>query len=246
MSDRISEPHLKILWGRSGNKCNICKSNLTEDSKAGEGFVVGEMAHIYGEKEGAPRYNKDFDKEERKSYKNRILLCPTHHTKIDSNEKDYPAELLLKIKQEHEEQVNNELTEEFSKITYAELETVVKYLAKTDTPSHEYDYKLIEPKKKIQKNSLSASTERLIQMGMTQVSLVQEYLNKHPDINFEVEFRDKFIQKYEELLEFGLEGDELFEGLVNYTGGSSSDPKIRAAAMVVVTYFFEKCDIFEK
>ncbi len=99
---RISEKDIKLLWGRSGNRCSMpnCKTQLSKDE--GQGIVIGHMAHIRGEKESAARWDPGLSPRERNSYANRILLCPNHHSEIDKNEAKYTIDYLLKIKTEHE------------------------------------------------------------------------------------------------------------------------------------------------
>lgn len=110
----LSEKHVKLLWGRSGNRCAICKTELTQDKASARGsYVVGEHAHIVAEKNttDSPRGKSSLTEEEREGYHNRILLCPTDHTKIDKNPEDWPIEKLHKIKTEHEQWVQQSLAE---------------------------------------------------------------------------------------------------------------------------------------
>jgi hypothetical protein len=44
----------------------------------------------------------------------------------------------------------------------------------------------------------------------------------------------------------GLEGDALFYELWNFSSDYSPDFGIRAAGLSVLTYFFDKCEVFEK
>lgn len=96
---------LKKLWGRSGNICSFpsCGAELAHEMKVNR--VIGEEAHIKGEKPTAPRYDSNQTLEERETYENRILLCPTHHTEIDSDPETWPVERLKKMKADHEQQV---------------------------------------------------------------------------------------------------------------------------------------------
>ena len=48
----MQEKDIKILWGRSGNRCAICKIELTPD---GEANTIGEMAHIVARSPASPR-----------------------------------------------------------------------------------------------------------------------------------------------------------------------------------------------
>ncbi|MBU1208598.1 MAG: hypothetical protein KKH04_17015 [Proteobacteria bacterium] len=97
---------LKKLWGRSGNICSFpgCGVELAQEKKVNR--VIGEEAHIKGEKPTAPRYDPNQTEEERESYENRILLCPTHHTEIDSDPETWTVERLKQMKADHEQQVS--------------------------------------------------------------------------------------------------------------------------------------------
>lgn len=99
----ISQKDIKLLWGRSGNRCSICKAELTQDgSAASAAFTLGEMAHIVGDKDVAARGESILSSKERDSYHNLILLCPNDHTLIDNDVAKYPVEKLHQIKSEHE------------------------------------------------------------------------------------------------------------------------------------------------
>jgi len=103
---KMQEKEIKLLWGRSGNRCAICKLELTPD---GDRETLGEMAHILARSTDGPRGDSTLTSDERNKYKNLILLCPTHHTEIDKNFKDWPAEKLRIIKEKHEAWVSEQL-----------------------------------------------------------------------------------------------------------------------------------------
>lgn len=99
----MTERDIKLLWGNAGNKCSMpgCRKRLTIHGP--DAAVIGEMAHIVGEKPGASRFNDDFSESERDGYGNRILLCPTCHTEIDKTRPEYwTVARLHAIKAEHE------------------------------------------------------------------------------------------------------------------------------------------------
>jgi len=110
LSERISEKDIKLLWGRSGAKCSICKCTISEDGDvSGEPYHIGEQAHIIGKKDTAARGSSSVSLQIKNSYANLILLCPTCHTKIDKNPADYPVEKLHDIKYKHEMWVSERL-----------------------------------------------------------------------------------------------------------------------------------------
>ncbi len=99
----IGLPATKLLWGRSGGLCSLCQTKLSEDKKTShDSYPFGEMAHIIAEENEGPRGKSILTAEQRNSYPNLILLCPTCHTKIDKSVNDYPVELLHQKKSEHE------------------------------------------------------------------------------------------------------------------------------------------------
>lgn len=104
----MKEKDVKMLWGRSGNRCAICKIELTP---VGSKSLLGEMAHIIADKPKGPRGESHLTPEQRDEYDNLILLCPTHHTLIDKNEEEWTVEKLKFIKLEHENWVQNQLTQ---------------------------------------------------------------------------------------------------------------------------------------
>ena len=107
----IQQKDIKLLWGRSGNRWAVCKVELSQDKNAVEAsFTLGEQAHIVGEKEKAARGQSLLNEKQRNSYHNLILLCPNHHTEIDSNEQDWPVEKLHQVKSEHELWVSETLS----------------------------------------------------------------------------------------------------------------------------------------
>lgn len=101
----IKDADRKTLWGRSGNICNIptCETELALEKRGNK--VMGEEAHIKGDKPTAPRYDPCQSPEERDSYENHILVCPTHHTEIDADPDTWTVERLRETKANHEGQV---------------------------------------------------------------------------------------------------------------------------------------------
>lgn len=108
----ISARTSKMLWGRAAARCSMphCRALLVldETSTASPG-LVGEMAHIVGEKKDGPRGNSPLTDDQRNEYKNLILLCRNHHGEIDQQPEIWPVDRLHGIKMEHETWVRNSL-----------------------------------------------------------------------------------------------------------------------------------------
>jgi len=247
MSNRnIPQQVIKSLWSRSGGRCAMCKTEIILQEKENNPSPIGEMAHIKGVNPESARYDPNMSNEERNSYENLIILCPTCHTKIDKNPDKYTVEKLKKIKIEHEKWVREQLRINSSEVTFAELEVITKYLINASTLNYGQNLEIIPPKEKIERNRLSKEVENLITMGMLGIDQIRKYLNKNPDIEFSDRLRKGFVGKYINLKREGLSGDDLFYELLNFASINSNNFKIKAAGLKILTYFFEICEVFEK
>lgn len=102
----IGLPDVKLLWGRAGGHCSLCKVKLSEDARD-KAFHFGEQAHIVAEEPDGPRGASPLTPSDRNKYNNLILLCPTCHTKIDTDTLAYPVEVLHFIKTQHELEIES-------------------------------------------------------------------------------------------------------------------------------------------
>jgi len=77
----VTYPTKLLLAFRSGDRCAFpdCGIALTIEGGQGNPSVIGEAAHIAGEREGSARYDPSMTDEQRNHYNNLIYLCPTHH-----------------------------------------------------------------------------------------------------------------------------------------------------------------------
>ena len=90
---------LRELYLKSGNRCAFpgCNEVMIDEN----GTFVGEVCHIEGAMPGGERFNKNQSNEERRKFKNLMLMCHKHH-KITDDVNNYTVEKLRKIKYEHE------------------------------------------------------------------------------------------------------------------------------------------------
>jgi hypothetical protein len=240
---------LKILYIKSGNRCAMpsCRKELvisktTEDSES----IIGEAAHIKGEREGAARYDSDMTEEQRNCYENLIFVCRDCHKIIDDQEKTYTVEKLNGFKEEHEKWILDSTQKEVINVTFAELSVVTNYLASANFVSSS-SYTVVPPKQKITKNKLSGEVEKLIIMALTQAEQVGDFISKCIDIDFGKRLKQGFVAEYERLRnEEKIEGDDLFFSLLDFASSKSNDFTKRAAGLTVLVYLFEKCEVFEK
>jgi hypothetical protein len=108
----IPESEQRKLCMRSGGRCAFaaCRRVLTVGGAPPDRLVViGEMAHIVGDKVGGPRGDHELPDRQRDRYENLILLCNTHHQLVDSQPETYTVERLRGIKEDHERWVEQRL-----------------------------------------------------------------------------------------------------------------------------------------
>jgi hypothetical protein len=97
---------------------------------------------------------------------------------------------------------------------------------------------------KIEHNKLSVDAADLLRLGRRKESRVQDYIDKmvRPDVAEEI--AEAIREQYRSLKSLGLEPDEIFAHLQKFVGVQGEPPR-QAAALAVLCYFFERCDIFE-
>lgn len=249
-----SYPTKLYLAMKSGNKCALkdCRAFLTSEGDKADPVVIGEAAHVYGENQGtdkkppSARYKADMTNDTRNHYDNLIYLCPTCHTKIDKQEKDYPAELLFKIKNDHEAWIFEQLDESMSDVTFAELEIAAKTIASGKYTGNG-DFSVITPEEKIEKNGLTKEIHALITTGLSRSAEVGEYLVRatYLDEKFTERLKTGFKEKYMEL-KIIMSGDDLFMAMFKFSQAGQRDFKQQAASLAILSHLFHLCEVFEK
>jgi hypothetical protein len=108
----ISDKTRKVLWGRSGNRCTICKNELVVDSSGQDDeSVIADECHIISSKPNGPRHDTLYPVDKLDSYDNMILLCRTHHKMVDDQTATFTANILRQMKSNHEVWVSQKLAE---------------------------------------------------------------------------------------------------------------------------------------
>ena len=97
---------------------------------------------------------------------------------------------------------------------------------------------------KLEKNALSQEAVELLRLGRRKARLVEMFFSKTGPVERGERIAEAFRKRYAELKSMALEPDRIFSYLQRFTG-FEGDPKRQAAAMAVMAYFFDRCDIFE-
>jgi len=128
-------------------------------------------------------------------------------------------------------------------IGLADLEPVISALQRHEPdPSDE-----VPPPpsaKKLEKNALSNEASALLRFGRLRVRLVETYFGKNVRVELGEKIAEAFRDRYAELQALDLSADQILSYLQQFAG-VSGEPKRQAAAMAVLAYFFDRCDIFE-
>lgn len=106
----LTDKTRKLLWGKSGNRCAMCRHILCVDATPEDDeAIVGDECHIISKKENGPRHDTSSPNDTLDSYENLILLCRIHHKQIDDQHTTYTVEILRRIKENHEKWVSKQL-----------------------------------------------------------------------------------------------------------------------------------------
>ncbi len=124
-----------------------------------------------------------------------------------------------------------------------DIQPVIDQLARVDPePGQE---PLMPPSlEKLQKNSLSDDAASLLRVGRRKEALVDAWFRKNPRADLGERIAEAFRHRYARLKEEDRSPDEIFAHLQEYAG-SGREPGRVAASLAVLSYFFDRCDIFE-
>ena len=128
-------------------------------------------------------------------------------------------------------------------LTFDDIVPVVEALQK-ETPDQSVNG--IEPPspQKLQRNALSEDVADLLRAGRRKEALVGRYFDSHPSPELGEKIAVAFRQRYAELRAQELPPDDIFAKL-QQNAGAGGTPKQQTAALAALSYYFERCDIFE-
>lgn len=129
------------------------------------------------------------------------------------------------------------------RLVMADLVPVIEALQRQDPNAG--DPPLTPPSpEKLEKNSLSEESGFLLRMGRRKSRLVETFFRKSPRPDLGERIAEAFRMRYAELQALDLPADIIFKHLQDYAG-MDGEPKRQGAALAVLAYFFDNCDIFE-
>ncbi len=95
------------LWGKAAGRCEFpgCNKLLYEELLAEKRSNLSNIAHIVADSPDGSRSDKQRSKVLASDINNLMLICREHHKLIDDYPNDYPEEILLAMKREHEDRI---------------------------------------------------------------------------------------------------------------------------------------------
>lgn len=106
---QLSVKTQKHIWGLFAGRCAMCKIFLVHSEESANA-LLGEVAHIIGDKTGAARGRHPATDTVRSHPDNLMLLCQADHKIIDDNPELYPIDRLRMIRRDYLSWLAHQLT----------------------------------------------------------------------------------------------------------------------------------------
>jgi hypothetical protein len=135
-------------------------------------------------------------------------------------------------------------SQQMQQLTFDDIKPVLDHLQKNKPdPNYPVNAPSLE---KLKANGLSEDVEVLLRHGRLKEPLVEQFFNGYPDPDFGEQIAQSYREYYQVLKSQNLSSDDIFRALQVFTGGQGRSLPVREAAILaVMSYFFERCDIFE-
>jgi len=240
-----------LLAFRSGDRCAFpgCPRNLTvEGTEGADPAIVGVAAHIAGERPSSARYDSSMTDAQRNHHDNLIYLCGDHHTQVDKQEAAFPLEKLFAMKRKHEARVREAMNVACADVGFQELAHAVKWVLRIKPVELAQDYVIVPPEEKIRRNEMTDRSRLSIKMGLGVAKDVRAFVENEArvDSDFPDRLRAGFLEEYYKQRRNGARGDDLFDLMCAFSQQGLKSQAERSAALAILVYLFEACEVFEK
>lgn len=240
---------LRALLFENGPFCPKCQKELVyvvpRDDQ--ENTNVADICHVLPHGQQGPRAAESTTRKARNLSKNLLVLCKVCHKIVDDDPFTYTGARLLELKANHVAWVKRSLVTAIGRVSFEELDAVTRGLLTTAaTPTT--NYTSLPPLEKIRRNSLGPSGTARITIGMSRINDVEGFVQQEARRNADFPERLKagFVAEYERLWNYGVRGDSLFAALHDFSsGGPTTNFERSAAGLAVLTYLFDRCEVFE-
>lgn len=133
--------------------------------------------------------------------------------------------------------------EDVTSLTYEPIKTLLRAMSKSASGiSTKIAPVSVE---KLAYNQLSSDVGALLTAGRRKENLVNDLLLRWPDPEYGEELAESFRAKYQSLRDTGTNPDDIFVELKSFAGGDTGEVATQVSSLAVLSYFFERCDIYE-
>ena len=103
------------------------------------------------------------------------------------------------------------------------------------------------PSNKLKINAFGELVEALIKIGLTKTDSVRDFFDRWPNPTFGDSITKEITKEYLRLRSMYSSSDEIFYSLKEFVLDTVKvTPELEMASIVILAYFFEECDIFER
>lgn len=244
------------MIARSGNRCAYpsCGTELVYEAEVDgdQPKVTGKVAHVAAASPGGPRYDPSMTDAQRSSADNLLYLCGPHHDAVDAQLEKHTTTFLTEAKLTHEAAVARGVKNALGNVTYEELGVICGAISSAPDTSQPTSVELAIPiQDKIALNSLGQGSAERISAGLSQASRVADFIafQQQASPTFGKTLVSRFKADYFAAEAEGLDPDGIFDSLVltaYENSGPRATPAVEAAALAVVAYLFEICEVFRR
>lgn len=200
------------------------------------GDRIRKWVFVHNESEGLPKYALDLIEELRTSHPN-IDITAWGPGVIKEKILSLPLNKLVDVFGLAPSQ------EDVTSLTHEPIKTLLRAM-RSDGHGVNTDITPVSVKK-LQYNQLSHDVEALLSAGRRKENLVNDLLQRWPDPEYGEGLANSFRAMYQSLRVTDMTPDDIFVELKSFAGGDSGDVSAQVSSLAVLSYFFERCDIFE-
>ena len=186
--------------------------------------------------------------QERDCVDNLLYVCASCHAIIDGDVKFYSVERLRQIKADHEAKIKAAIDAAFAIVGFGELRELVERFSSEPPRPTDSSLTLIRPDAKIKKNDLGPGSRRMIERGLANSPTIRQFVSEieSNDPDWSGRLKTGFLTEYLRLRKKGHRGDDLFEQMSAYSARGFHRSSTQGAAISVLVYMFEACEVFER
>ena len=136
----------------------------------------------------------------------------------------------------------------FPAVNFPALIEATKWVKYYKKPCRQGTYNLLKVDEKLKLNGISLINRAVVESGLGVSDEVGSYIQEvqKDDDGFAGRLKCGFLEEYFRLRKENVRGDPLFEGMCSFAQRGMDKQVYKTAALAVLMYFFEKCEVFEK